>query len=220
MVCTHFDYEFRIHGTEGGLRKTVWIFEPLPDRGDGSREMRDGVLAAADLHRELLDRVFARVLKGGRQPVLSGGEDRSCDRDEFTVTSGYQYVGKLTWTGKRLLRQRLRRLFGEHAVDMRGDPLPDTTHYANIGLSFTGERSLSGMHLWVSHKLPHAINACLFRHLLGLDAFGFEPRLTQKVERLDRLLTATAEGPGRGGYAVPAGLWHAGEAPRRLANGG
>ena len=60
------------------------------------------------------------------------------------------------------------------------------------------------------------MNVCLFRHLLALDAFGFAPELTRKVERLDSLLTA-AEGPGAGGYAVPAGLWHAGEAWRRLA---
>ena len=58
-----------------------------------------------------------------------------------------------------------------------------------------------------SHKLPPAVNACLFRHLLALDAFGFAPKLTRKVERLDSLLTAAAAGPGAGGYAVPAGLW-------------
>ena len=162
MVCTHFDYEFRIHGTEGGLRKTVWIFEPLPDRGDGSREMRDGVLAAADLHRELLDRVFARVLKGGRQPVLSGGEDRSCDRDEFTVTSGYQYVGKLTWTGKRApaaaSQAAVRRAV---RATCERDPISRTRPATRISASRSAASgSLAGMHLWVSHDLPH-VGECL-----------------------------------------------------------
>ena len=49
--------------------------------------------------------------------------------------------------------------------------------------------------------------------------FGFAPKLTRKVERLDSLLTAAAAGPGARGYAVPAGLWDAGEARRRLTAG-
>ena len=217
LVCTHFDYEFRLHGREGGLNETRWIFEPLPDRGDGSAEIRDGLLAAADFHGELLDRVFARVLKGGRQPVLSGSEGRG--GDGFAVTSGHQYAGRLTWTGRRLLRRRLERLFGEAAFPVRRGPSPDGAFYADTGLRFSGKGRPSGLHLWVSHKLPPAVNACLFRHLLALDAFGFAPELTRKVERLDSLLTAAAAGPGAGGYPVPAGLWHAGKARRRLTAG-
>ena len=216
-VCTHFDYEFRLLGREGGLNQTRWIFEPLPDRGDGSAEIRDGLLAAAGFHGELLDRVFARVLKGGRQPVLSGSEDRG--GDGFAVTSGHQYAGRLTWTGRRLLRRRLEHLFGEAAFPVRRGASPDGTFYANTGLRFSGKGRPSGLHLWVSHKLPPAVNACLFRHLLALDAFGFAPKLTRKVERLDSLLTAAAAGPGAGGYAVPAGLWDAGRARRRLTAG-
>ena len=68
----------------------------------------------------------------------------------------------------------------------------------------------------MSHNLPPPVNACLFRHLLALDSFGFASELTGKVERLDALLTAAAE-PGAGGYPVPPGLWHAGGAARRLA---
>ena len=216
LVCTHFEYEFRLHGGEGGLSKTRWVFEPVPDRGDGSAEVRDGMLAAAELHRELLDRVFAGVLKGARQPVLSGGEDE--DRDGFAVTSGWQYAGRLTWTGRRLLRRHLERLFGEPALAALGQGAsPDDTFYANIGLRFSGRGRPSGLHLWVSHNLPPDVNACLFRHLLALDAFGFEPGLTRKVERLDSLLTAAAAEPGAGGYPVPPGLWHAGRTPRRLA---
>ena len=218
LVCTHFDYKFRLHGREGGLNETRWIFEPLPDRGDGSAEIRDGLLAAADFHGELLDRVFARVLKGGRQPVLSGSEDRG--GDGFAVTSGHQYAGRLTWTGRRLLRRRLERLFGEAAFPVRRGASPDGTFYADTGLRFSGKGRPSGLHLWVSHKLPPAVNACLFRHLLALDAFGFAPELTRKVERLDSLLAAAAAGPGAGGYAVPTGLWDAGNARRRLTAGG
>ncbi len=210
----HFEYEFRLHGGEGGLNETRWLFEPVPDRGDGSAEMRDGMLAASELHRELLDRVFAGVLKGGGQPVLSGGEDE--DRDGFAVTSGYQYAGKLTGTGRRLLRRRLERLFGSHACAIPHSGSPDGTFYANTGLRVSGRGRPSGLHLWVSHHLPPPVNACLFRHLLALDAFGFAPEPTRKVQRLDALLTATAAGPGAGGYAVPAGLWQAGGAPRRL----
>ena len=214
LVCTLFDYEFRLHGREGGLNQTRWLFEPVADRGDGSEEMRDGMLAAADLHRELLDRVFACVLKGGGQPVLSGGEDEH--RGGFAVTSGYQYAGRLTWTGRRQLRRRLEQLFGDAALPMRRWASPDGRFYANTGLRFSGRGQPSDLHLWVSHNLPPPVNACLFRHLLALDAFGFASELTDKVERLDALLTAAAAEPGAGGYPVPAGLWHAGKA-RQLA---
>ena len=214
LVCTLFDYEFRLHGREGGLNETRWLFEPVADRGDGSEEMRDGMLAASELHRELLDRVFAHVLKGGRQPVLSGGEGKACGG--FAVTSGYRYAGRLTWTGRRLLHRRLERLFGEAALPARRGASPDDTFYANTGLRFSGRGRPSDLHLWVSHNLPPPVNACLFRHLLALGAFGFASELTGKVERLDALLTAAAE-PGAGGYPVPPGLWQARGAARQLA---
>ena len=217
LVCTLFDYEFRLHGREGGLNETRWLFEPVADRGDGSEEMRDGMLAASELHRELLDRVFAHMLKGGRQPVLSGGEGKACDG--FAVTSGYQYAGRLTWRGRRLLHRRLERLFGDAVLPMRRWASPDGTFYANTGLLFSGRGRPSDLHLWVSHALPPAVNACLFRHLLALDAFGFASELTGKVERLDALLTAAASEPGAGRYPVPPGFWHAGGARRRLPAG-
>ncbi len=176
LVCTHFDYKFRLHGREGGLNETRWIFEPLPDRGDGSAEIRDGLLAAADFHGELLDRVFARVLKGGRQPVLSGSEDRG--GDGFAVTSGHQYAGRLTWTGRRLLRRRLERLFGEAAFPVRRGASPDGTFYADTGLRFSGKGRPSGLHLWVSHKLPPAVNACLFCQ----SALKFDPRSACNID--------------------------------------
>ena len=215
----YFDYQFRVHGTEGGLQSTMWIFEPRPEPGDGGEAVREGVLAAADLHRELLDRVFADLLKGGRKPVLSGRQHKGSGDDELTVDSGHQYVGRLTWRGRRLLGRRLRRLFGGHAGDPRPNPCPGTTRYANIGLTFSEDRKPSGLHLWVSHDLSHAVNASLFRHLNGLDAFGFDDRVAAKVARLDRLLADAATGPG-GGYAVPVGLWQSGQDPRRtVANG-
>ena len=99
LLCTHFDYEFRLHGREGGLNGTRWIFEPLAGYG-GGRDVRDAVQDAAAFHRDLLDRVFAGVLKGARQPVLSGGEEGG--RDGFAVTSGWQYAGsgstRNTWS--------------------------------------------------------------------------------------------------------------------------
>ena len=204
---------FHIEDPEGPRLRAG--FEPFPDRDDGSAEMREGMLAAGEFHRELLDRVFSHLMKGGGQPVLSGGEDE--DRDGFAVTSGYQYAGRLTGTGRRLLRRRLERLFGSHAHAIPRGGSPDETFYANTGLRFSGRGQPSGLHLWVSHKLPPPVNACLFRHLLALDAFGIAAELTRKVERLDALLTATAAGPGARGYAVPAGLWQAGGARRQLA---
>lgn len=54
----------------------------------------------------------------------------------------------------------------------------------------------------VTHDLSHAVNAALFRHLCGLDAFGMDEEAEAKVARLDRLLDAG------GDDAVPVGLWH------------
>ena len=220
MVLTNFDYEFRLHAMEGGLESTTWIFEPRPEPGDGVEAVREGVLATADLHRELLDRVFAEVLKGRRKPVMSGGRDKGSRDDELTVNSGYQYVGRLTWRGRRLLGRRLHRLFGEHPGDPRPDSCPGKTRYANVGLTFSGDGRPSDLHLWVSHNLSHAVNATVFRHLCGLDAFGFDDKVAARVARLDRLLAAVANGPGGGGYAVPVGLWQSSQDPRHpVANG-
>ena len=217
LVCTHFDYGFRLHGREGGLNGTRWIFEPVLDDGDGGAEVRHAMQDAAAFHRDLLDRVFANVLKGARQPALSGGEDG--DRDGSAVTSGWQYAGRLTWTGRLRMRRRLERLFGEAAFPAgRGVSSGDSFH-ANIGLRFSGGERPPGLHLWVSHNLPPPVNASLFRRLLARKASGFAPEPARKAERLDTLLAAAASGPGAGGYEAPAGLWHAGEARRRLTAG-
>ncbi len=158
------------------------------------------------------------MLKGARQPALSGGEDGGCGG--FAVTSGWQYAGRLTWTGRLWMRRRLERLFGEAAYPVRSGVSCADSFHANIGLRFSGRERPAGLHLWVSHNLPPPVNASLFRHLLALEAFGFAPEPARKAERLDALLTAAASGPGTGGYEAPAGLWHAGEARPRLTAGG
>ena len=203
-VLAHFDYKLGIHGPGGGLGSTAWIFEPRPDEGDGDAEMRGAVLAAVDLHRQLLDGVFAGLLKGERKQVLGERRGGGCGSDDLTVASGFQYVGRLTWVGRPLLRRRLRRLFGSDAVDVRRDSWSGKTRYANIGVIFGGEHGPSDLHLWVTHDLSHAVNGALFRHLCGLDAFGLDEDAAAKVARLDRLLDASA------GHAVPVGLWHPG----------
>ena len=55
--------------------------------------MRDAVVAAVDLHREVLDRVFAGVMTGKRKQVLNERRGCGCGADQLTVASGYQYVG-------------------------------------------------------------------------------------------------------------------------------
>ena len=210
-VLTHFDYDFHLHGKEGGLERTTWIFEPRPDEGEGGAELREAVMAAADLHRELLDSVFADVLKGRRRPVLRDRPGGGYGSSEPSLVSGYQYVGRLTWAGRRRLGPRLRRLFGEGAGDPPGGLCPHRTRYANIGLTFGGERGPSDLHLWVTHDLSHAVNAALFRHLCGLGAFGLHEKAAATVARLERLLDAT--GPDGGGHAVPPGLWQPGRDP-------
>ena len=211
MELTHFDYAFDIHGPGGGLGSTAWIFEPRPDEGDGDAEMREAVVAAADLHRELLDRVFADVLKGRRRPVLSDRPGGGYGSSEPSLVSGYQYVGRLTWAGRCRLGRRLRRLFGDSAGDPPGDLYLHRTRYANIGLTFGGDSGPSDLHLWVTHELSHAVNAALFRHLRRLDAFGLHEKAAATVARLDRLLDA--RGSDGGGRPVPPGLWQPGRDP-------
>ena len=208
MVLTHFDYDYSLQDKEGGLECTTWIFEPPPDDGYGDAEMREAAAAAVELHREPLDRVFAEVLTGRRRRVLDDCPDGGYGSDEPSLVSGYQYVGRLTWRGRRLLGRRLRRLFGEHAGDPPGDLCPHETRYANIGLTLRGDRGLSDLHLWVTHDLSHAVNAALFRHLRGLDAFGLDERAAAMVARLDRLLDAN--GSGKRSYPVPACPWQSG----------
>ena len=202
MVLVHFDYAFGIHGPGGGLGSTTWIFEPRPDEGDGDAEMRGAVLAAVDLHRELLDGVFAGLLKGKRKQVLGERRGGGCGCGDLAVASGYQYFGRMTWAGRALLRRRLRHLFGSKAVDVRRDSYSGKTRYANIGVVIGGEHGPSDLHLWVVHDLSHAVNGALFRHLCGLDAFGMDGDAAAKVARLDGLLDASAD------HAVAVGLWH------------
>lgn len=211
MVLTHFDYEFAIHGPEGGLGPTTWIFEPSPDDGDGHAEMREAAAAAVALHRELLDRVFVEALRGKRSEVL--GERRGEERggDEPAVVLGYQYVGRMTWARRPLLRRRLLQLFGRDAVEARRDSYSGQTRYANIGLIIGGDHGPSDLHLWVTHDLSHAVNAALFRRLRALDAFRLDEEAANMVARLGRLLDASE--PRGGGDAVPIRLWQPGRGP-------
>lgn len=202
MVLTHFDYAFGIHGPGGGLASTTWIFEPRQDEGDGDAEMRDAVVAAVDLHRELLDWVFAGALKGKRKQVMNERRGCGCGAGEPAVASGYQYVGRITWAGRRLLGRRLQYQFGSDAADVRRDSYSGKTRYANIGLVIGGQDGPSNLYLWITHDLSHAVNATLFRHLLGRDAFPLDEEVAEKATRLDRLLDAS------GGNAMPVALWH------------
>lgn len=202
MVLVHFGYAFGIHGPGGGLGSTTWIFQPRPDEGDDDTAMRDAVVAAVDLHRDVLDRVCAGVLKGKRKQVMDEQRGCGCGDDDLTLDSGYQYVGRIAWVGRRLLGRRLRHLFGSDAADVRRDSYSGKTRYANIGLVIGGEHGPSDLHLWVTHDLSHAVNATLFRHLLGRDAFLPEEEAAETVARLGLLLDAS------GGHAVPVGLWH------------
>lgn len=207
MVLTHFDYAFGIHGPGGGLASTTWVFEPRPDEGDGDAEMREAVVAAVDLHREVLDGVFAAALKGKRKQAMCERRACGCGVGALILTSGYQYVGRITWIGRRLLGRRLQHLFGSDAAEVRRDSYSGKTRYANIGLVIGGEDRPSDLYLWVTHDLSHAVNATLFRHLLGRDAFPLDEEVAAKAARLDRLLHASA------GQAVPVGLWRPERAP-------
>ena len=120
--------------------------QPAPSALDGEvmteavqdQVHRTALLAAADFHGELLDRIFARVLKGGQ--AARAERQRGPGRRRVPVTSGYRYAGRLTWTGRRLLRGRLERLFGEAAFPVRRGRPRTATFYADTGLrSAAGE---------------------------------------------------------------------------------
>ena len=194
LLLNRFDYFFSMEGKRGGLFSMEWHFLPAT----GADRDETGMEAAFGVHVDLLDRVFASVLSGKRVGSLS---DTPGQR-----TAGYSYRGSMTLLGALLARRRLGTLFGPEAA--RADLHPVESGIAEASATWLRDRS-RGMRdatgLKVTHRLGHAVNACLFRHLRAGGGFELSAEAEFQARALEDLLLELEKGRLPTGPRSPAG---------------
>ena len=177
LLLDRFGYFFSMQDKRGGLFSTEWHFLPAP----GADRDEAGMEAALGVHVDMLDRVFASVLSGKRVETLSDSPGR---RD-----AGYGYRGRMTLWGAHRARRRLAKLFGPEAA--RADLHPVESCLAKASVEWRRDRSQDGgggAELKVVHRLGHAVNACLFRHLRAGGGFGASAEAALRNRALEELL--------------------------------
>ncbi len=183
LLLNRFGYLFSMQDKRGGLFSMEWHFLPAPG-ADGDEA---GMEAALGIHVDLLDRVFASVLLGKRVGSLS---DTPGQR-----TVGYSYRGRLTLLGVLLARRRLGMLFGPEVV--RADLHPIESGIAEASVEWQRDRSEDGdgsAELKLTHRLGHAVNVCLFRHLRAGGGFELSAEAELQTRALADLLLELQKG--------------------------
>ena len=184
LLLNCFGYYFSMEGKRGGLFSMEWDFLPAPGAGRDEADME----AALGGHVDMLDRLFASVLSGKRVESLSDIPGRR--------TVGYSYRGGLTSWGARRARRRLGKLFGPEAT--RADLHPVESCIAEAFVQWQRDRSQDGggdtTGLKVKHRLGHAVNACLFRHLRAGGGFEVSAGAELRAQALEELLGKLEKG--------------------------
>ena len=183
LLLNRFGYLFSMEGKQGGLFSMEWHFLPVP--GAGSDEA--GVEAALRVHVDMLDRVFASVILGKRVESLPDSPGRG--------KVEYSYRGRLTLLGALLARRRLGILFGAAAA--RAVLHPVESGIAEASVAWHRDQSQDGSGgtgLNVTHRLGHAVNACLFRHLRAGGGFELSAEAERQTHALQNLLLELQQG--------------------------
>ena len=183
LLLNHFGYLFSMQGKRGGLFSMEWHFLPAP----GADRDEAGMEAAFGVHVDMLDRVFASVLSGKRVGSLSDS------RSQRTV--GYSHRGRMALLGALLARRRLGTLFGPEVA--RADLHPVERGLAEASVAWQRNRSRDMREdtvLQVTHRLGHAVNVCLFRHLRAGGGFELSAEAKLQTRALEDLLLELQEG--------------------------
>ncbi len=178
-----FDYFFHAQETTGGLVRTEWSIAPSGEMDEDQAKQEMWALAHA--HADLLDRTFQGLVEGHRSPTLAAAPQSTM----FTWTIRYT----LTEIGRRQIRSRLADMFGLDRIDGRGEFERAQTFEAGIILHVmraivAGHRDDAKLSLKVEHKLGHAVNVCLLRHLRETGGLEIDAATAAQMDRLETLL--------------------------------
>lgn len=69
IVLADFTCYFTLNGSSGALHSREVEFK-LPKRRDGTEEMKEAMRSVVQTHTEVLDRFYADVVPGKREPIL------------------------------------------------------------------------------------------------------------------------------------------------------
>ena len=144
---------------------------------------RDGARmeAALSFHADMLDRLFTSVLVGKRTESLWDSPGRR--------TVGYSYRGNMTSSGAPLARRRLGKLFGPEAAGANLHPVESCIAEAFVAWQRDpSQGGGGGTGLKMTHRLGHAVNACLFRHLRAGGGFEVSAEAELPMSALEELL--------------------------------
>ena len=174
-------FNISARGTEGGLHSTDWTIAP---EGKANAKSARGALGAfASDHIELLLQLLRGLVRYRLRPEMQD----SCSNN---VSFGWYLNSTLTFIGSRRVRSRLADMFGTERLDARGELSIFYPLEARIQLSSTRYRTESDpdASLIINHKLGHAINGCLFRHLRRSGELSMSAETAARMDSLEALI--------------------------------
>ena len=194
VILDNFSYYFSLTGSSGGLYSTECRFKLLPD-GDGNTDgLKSVTRRVMHTYTDVLDRLYGegpcgKVIAGKKEPLLVDSPHH--------ISTGYQYSGNLTKHGLNVLDERLREMFGNEAVDPRGEISVHQRLRVTIECSF-GKRGcdLDDVGVVVKHAMNHVLNVCFFRFTKRLKwiEVGKDPHTS--MDNLERVLENTTKREG------------------------
>lgn len=182
LMLSEFKYFFTASGTKGGLYSTDWTIAP---EGETSGESARGALGAfASDQTELLLQLLRGLVRYRLRPEMQ-------DYCSNNVSFGWHLSSTLTFIGSRRVRSRLADMFGTERVDARGELSIFHPLEAWIQMRSTRYRTESDpdASLTIRHKLGHAINGCLFRHLRRSGELSMSAETAARVDSLEALIS-------------------------------
>ncbi len=178
---SRLSYDFSLRGSEGGLESLRFQFVLIPGEDEGAGEVKEAMRALVQRHTDLLDRLFETVFSGRRQPVLT-------DSDSYAST-GYSYRGRLQERPPAGIRARLAELFGEEALDDRGElPFHESCSAQVTCSALKMDDGFRNVTVDAALRLDHIVNVCCFRVLKALPGIGLSDRARRSIADLDRML--------------------------------
>ena len=183
VEMTQFYYYFTLEGGKGGLFSLSGEYGVEPATGDSQEDVKGAMRDLVQVHTDMLDGLFDKVLTGSRKPVLVDSPG--------SISTGYNYDCSLKKRPEMLIRRRLAEQFGADAVDARGGL--SFIHRGRARIVCSAQRSARGFErvsIKTEYELGHMLNVCCFHFLKGLEGVALSANARRDLDSLHRVLTA------------------------------
>ena len=187
ISLNNFSYFFSATGNSGGLSSIDFQFKPHLIKGQEMDNIKTAARECISKYTQVLDPLYSDLIDGKKEPQLTDSP--------HSVSTGYQYQGRLTKKSLRVLEKRLREAFGEEVIEPDYDISIYDSQRASLMCSFIKNDTGGFIDCSVDVKfsMSHKLNVCFFRFTKKLAGIRIESAARVRMEQLEDTLKATSE---------------------------